>query len=136
MFMFRRRRGFLVKSLLKAQVRTKDEPGDEVRTTLMKRLNDSQLERLLQAVESKGGTAACVLLEPPASADPALLSCRTWRWPDLDATEQLKKLPVCKSSARAPCCNPYHWSRLCSPGEYLLLYPRVCYQPTSQILQL
>ncbi|XP_043286882.1 uncharacterized protein DDB_G0283357-like isoform X2 [Venturia canescens] len=49
--------------------------------------------------------------------DPHLLSCQTWRWPDLANSAELKKLPVCHS-AKDPvyvCCNPYHWSRLCKP---------------------
>ncbi|XP_034941203.1 mothers against decapentaplegic homolog 6 [Chelonus insularis] len=52
-------------------------------------------------------------LLPPAH----LLSCQIWRWPDLNHSSELKKLPVCHS-AKDPsfvCCNPYHWSRLCKP---------------------
>lgn len=52
--------------------------------------------------------------------DPHLLSCQTWRWPDLANSAELKKLPVCHS-AKDPvyvCCNPYHWSRLCKPGKF------------------
>ncbi|CAH1399698.1 unnamed protein product [Nezara viridula] len=111
MFMFRRRRAALVRSLLKARVRKKDD--DEVRNLLMKKLNEGQLEDLLRAVETRGGTASCIIVD--TSADPAFLTCRNWRWPDLDSPCQLKKLPVCRSSLAEPCCNPFHWSRLYSP---------------------
>lgn len=52
-----------------------------------------------------------------APSDPHLLCCQIWRWPDLEHSEELKRLPTCHS-ARDPvyiCCNPYHWSRLCRP---------------------
>ena len=55
--------------------------------------------------------------------DPHLLSCQIWRWPDLANSSELKKLPVCHS-AKDPvyiCCNPYHWSRLCKPGKFILV---------------
>uniref|UniRef100_A0A0C9RIL2 Smad6_0 protein n=1 Tax=Fopius arisanus TaxID=64838 RepID=A0A0C9RIL2_9HYME len=46
-----------------------------------------------------------------------LLACQVWRWPDLDQSKDLKKLPVCHSAVDSSyvCCNPYHWSRLCKP---------------------
>ena len=54
-----------------------------------------------------------------APVDPHLLCCQIWRWPDLNQSSELKRLPVCHS-AKDPvyiCCNPYHWSRLCKPGK-------------------
>ncbi|TGZ40350.1 Mothers against decapentaplegic-like protein [Temnothorax longispinosus] len=62
----------------------------------------------------RGSTAGA-----PAPSDPHLLCCQIWRWPDLEHSSELKRLPMCHS-AKDPvyiCCNPYHWSRLCRPGE-------------------
>uniref|UniRef100_A0A6V7MA96 MH1 domain-containing protein n=1 Tax=Bracon brevicornis TaxID=1563983 RepID=A0A6V7MA96_9HYME len=52
-----------------------------------------------------------------------LLSCQIWRWPDLNNSKELKKLPVCHSAGDSSyvCCNPYHWSRLCKPGKDLFI---------------
>lgn len=122
MFMFRRRRAALVRSLLKARVRRRPEDTEQsdVRVLLMKRLGEPELETLHAAVESRGGTAGCVLTDP-AGPDPRLVSVRAWRWPDVESSAALKKLPVCRSAPGSPCCNPYHWSRLCTPGTYTLL---------------
>ncbi|XP_071625587.1 mothers against decapentaplegic homolog 6 isoform X1 [Temnothorax longispinosus] len=60
----------------------------------------------------RGSTAGA-----PAPSDPHLLCCQIWRWPDLEHSSELKRLPMCHS-AKDPvyiCCNPYHWSRLCRP---------------------
>ncbi|KDR07534.1 hypothetical protein L798_02913 [Zootermopsis nevadensis] len=91
-----------------------------VRSYLLKRLKESQLEMLLAAVESRGADlSACVLLprDQPPLLDPRLLCCQLWRWPDLRQDAELKRLPVCRSSKDTVyiCCNPYHWSRLCKP---------------------
>ncbi|XP_014487352.1 PREDICTED: mothers against decapentaplegic homolog 6 isoform X2 [Dinoponera quadriceps] len=61
-----------------------------------------------------GGPSAA---ESSAPSDPHLLCCQIWRWPDLEHSSELKRLPICHS-AKDPvyiCCNPYHWSRLCKP---------------------
>jgi hypothetical protein len=58
-------------------------------------------------------------LEDRSIGDPHLLCCQIWRWPDLEHSSDLKRLPVCHS-AKDPvyiCCNPYHWSRLCTTGK-------------------
>lgn len=96
--------------------------AEMVRSYLLKRLKESQLEMLLAAVESRGADlSACVLLprDQPPLLDPRLLCCQLWRWPDLRQDAELKRLPVCRSSKDTVyiCCNPYHWSRLCKPGE-------------------
>jgi hypothetical protein len=93
-----------------------------VRSDLLKRLKESQLEMLLAAIESRGADlSACVLLprDQPPLLDPRLLCCQLWRWPDLRQAAELKRLPVCRSSKDTVyiCCNPYHWSRLCKPGK-------------------
>ncbi|XP_069674969.1 mothers against decapentaplegic homolog 6 [Periplaneta americana] len=94
--------------------------AEMVRSDLLKRLKESQLELLLAAVESRGADlSACVLLprDQPPLLDPRLLCCQLWRWPDLRQAAELKRLPVCRSSKDPVyiCCNPYHWSRLCKP---------------------
>lgn len=65
------------------------------------------------------------------SSDPHLLCCQIWRWPDLEHSSELKRLPICHS-AKDPvyiCCNPYHWSRLCKletpPPPYCLIADRL-----------
>ncbi|XP_070164446.1 mothers against decapentaplegic homolog 6 [Polyergus mexicanus] len=66
-----------------------------------------------------------------APSDPHLLCCQIWRWPDLEHSSELKRLPICHS-AKDPvyiCCNPYHWSRLCKlespPPPYCLIADRL-----------
>ena len=56
-------------------------------------------------------------------APPQLLLGRLFRWPDLQHAVELKPLCGCHSFAAAAdgptvCCNPYHFSRLCGPGEH------------------
>ncbi|XP_034249197.1 mothers against decapentaplegic homolog 6-like isoform X2 [Thrips palmi] len=105
-----------------------------LRNTFLKRLKEPQLETLLQAVESRGASlTSCVVLDAPslgpggplagtpglsgpAPAEPHLLCCQIWRWPELQQGSELRQLPMCtNSSATTICCNPYHWSRLCKP---------------------
>lgn len=97
--------------------------AEMVRSDLLKRFKESQLEMLLAAIESRGADlSACVLLprDQPPMLDPRLLCCQLWRWPDLRQATELKRLPVCRSSKDTVyiCCNPYHWSRLCKPGKW------------------
>lgn len=127
MYMFRSKRTILTKRLVKAARRRR---GDEARRaveeelegvfTLLKRLNQNQLEMLLTAVESRGlQQSNCVLL--PREYEPHVLCCQTWRWPDLRQTSELRRLPACRSACDPVyiCCNPFHWSRLCQPGKFL-----------------
>lgn len=98
-----------------------------LRNTFLKRLKEPQLETLLQAVESRGASlTSCVVLDAPGApsgpsgepgAEPHLLCCQIWRWPELQQGSELRPLPMCSagSSATTVCCNPYHWSRLCKP---------------------
>lgn len=147
MFMFRRKRNCLAKRLWKARIRREHEIrskgeiileneqeengpncssccslSDEglLRHAVLKRLKDNQLEMLVEAVESGGaGTSTCVLVPKDLVQEPHMLCCQIWRWPDLKSTAELRRMPAC-SSASDPiyiCCNPYHWSRLCEPGE-------------------
>lgn len=121
MFMFRKRRTSLTRRLEKARKRRGDEPrrsSEDEAKSLLKKLNYDQLEILCTAIDSRGrDTTNCVLL--PQEKQPHVLFCQTWRWPDVHDSGQLKRLPSC-SSANDPvyvCCNPYHWSRICLPGE-------------------
>lgn len=105
----------------------------QFRNALFKRLDDRQLETLLRAVDTGGVDAAeCVAVRPFLFADPALICCRLWRWPDLKNAEHLKHTPGCQTAKQPDlvCCNPYHWSRRCEIGEFLLTYARVvCIYP-------
>lgn len=147
MFMFRRRRTALAKRLWKARVRRDNETrcaektsaaaqpattaptahslpveSDErqFRNALFKRLDDRQLETLLRAVDTGGVDATeCVAVRPFLFADPAVICCRLWRWPDLRTVEQLKNTPACQTAKQPDmvCCNPYHWSKRCEIGK-------------------
>lgn len=91
--------------------------------TLLKRLQDNQLDMLLKAVLGLGrdNRCNCVLLPRELNdSEPHMVCCRTWRWPDLRQSNELKQLPMCRSASDPIyiCCNPYHWSRLCQPGRY------------------
>lgn len=97
--------------------------------SLLKRLKERSLDTLLEAVESRGGVPGGCVLVPRADlhlggqpAPPQLLLGRLFRWPDLQHAVELKPLCGCHSFAAAAdgptvCCNPYHFSRLCGPGE-------------------
>lgn len=97
--------------------------------SLLKRLKERQLEGLLQAVESKGGTRSPCLLLPSAKLDSRLgqqpfslplLLCKLFRWPDLRHSAEVKRLSCCesygKNNPELVCCNPHHLSRLCELG--------------------
>lgn len=98
--------------------------------SLLKRLKERSLDTLLEAVESRGGVPGGCVLVPRADlrlggqpAPPQLLLGRLFRWPDLQHAVELKPLCGCHSFAAAAdgptvCCNPYHFSRLCGPGEH------------------
>uniref|UniRef100_A0A4W4H2Z5 Mothers against decapentaplegic homolog n=1 Tax=Electrophorus electricus TaxID=8005 RepID=A0A4W4H2Z5_ELEEL len=94
----------------------------------LKKLKEKSLDVLLEAVECKGGVPGdCVTVHQTdlqiggQAASPQYLLCRLFRWPDLALSTQLKALCHCQSfqapNGQPECCNPYHYSRLCSPGE-------------------
>lgn len=137
--MFRSKRSSLVKRLWKLRAlqyesdRASEEESPEdlevksVAQSMLKRLKESQLEMLLQALESKGGeNTDCVLLPKNElrlgrrSVAPHILCCQLFRWPTgLKSEMQLKRLPCCGTTSVDPayvCCNPYHWSLLLDPG--------------------
>lgn len=95
---------------------------------LLKKLKEKPLGVLLEAVESKGAVLGGCVGAPQAelhvggrAVSPQYLLCRFFRWPDLQLASPLKALCCCESfrapGGEAPCCNPYHYSRLCGPGE-------------------
>lgn len=99
--------------------------------SFLKRLKESQLEQLVEAVESNGGDHTDCVLFPQGeirlgrrTVDPQVLCCQLFRWPDVKHVGELKRLHFnCKSSRASGddtnsghvCCNPYHLSRLCRP---------------------
>lgn len=96
--------------------------------SLLKRLKEKALDTLLEAVESRGGVPSdCVMVSRTEVklgdhvASPPLLVCRLYRWAELQHPAQLKALCECRSfgdpDGLTVCCNPYHYSRLCGPGE-------------------
>lgn len=111
--------------------------------SVLKKLKERQLELLLQAVESRGGTRTPCLMLPgrldcrlglgaPAGSQPAqpppsyslpLLLCKVFRWPDLRHSSEVKRLYCCESYGKINpelvCCNPHHLSRLCELGKKL-----------------
>ena len=138
--MFRSKRSSLVKRLWKLRVSQHESHGTHekessedlevksVAQSMLKRLKESQLEMLLQALESKGGeTTECVLLPKGElrlgrrMVAPHVLCCQLFRWPGtLKSETQMKRLPCCTTLATDPayvCCNPHHWSLLLDPGQ-------------------
>ncbi|XP_018574141.1 mothers against decapentaplegic homolog 6 [Anoplophora glabripennis] len=124
MFMFRSKKANLTKRLVKARKRrgnetrrTAEEETDSI-STLLKKLQENQLEMLLRAIDTTGKDLTnCVLLPQAFGEEPHVLCCQTWRWPDLRQGSELRRLPMCRSASDPVyiCCNPYHWSRLCQP---------------------
>ncbi|KAK8786654.1 hypothetical protein V5799_023564, partial [Amblyomma americanum] len=90
---------------------------------VLKKLCDSQLQTMLQAVQSKGREGCeCLPLPlddvklPREVVAPHVLCCRLWRWPQLRHQYELKRLPWCvAASPLQVCCNPYHWSIVQKP---------------------
>lgn len=133
-FMFLSKRRLLIKRLLKLRVCGPHEaPGAlEEGDNLLKKLEEHQLEMLVAAVESRGADlSACVLLPQDEDVVWHVVSCRLWRWNNLQDAGQVRRLPGCRS-AQDPvyiCCNPYHWSRLYEPGTLELSSCLSVYHP-------
>ena len=115
MFRFRSRRSQLVNRLAAGAGEagdTEEEDGGRRRrlTNLLKRLELSQLEGLLVAVETGGQEAGdCWDCEESQH----LTELGQLRWADLTSEDTLVRLPFCLSSS---CSNPFHRSRLATPG--------------------
>ena len=156
MFMFRQRRHGLVKRLWKLRKVTPDRKSsnglkkdDEEETSaserrkdaatqsMLKRLKESQLEDLIRSIESKGscdpnGGPCCLIPRGDVRVvggrhvPPHVLVVQLFRWPDVEQSFELKRLPICRHRLTScvddsvelyECCNPYHWSRLYKPGK-------------------
>lgn len=147
--MFRSRRSALVRRLLRSRVGcthgndsgSSADRESEAETDLkaaansfLKRLKEKQLELLLEALESRGGTHTnCVPISKgelgrrTVGVAPHVLCCQLFRWPELKHGSELKRLKFCceisqqgdEESSGTVCCNPYHISRLCRPGKDL-----------------
>jgi len=128
MFLFRSRRGNLVKKLWKLQCRD-DKQGQaqddrrNVATAMLKRLKEPALEGLVRAVENKGADTGSCCLVPKGNlrlgrhtVSPHVLCCQLFRWSDLAQEQELIRLPLCTMSFENDqlytCCNPYHWARI------------------------
>ncbi|XP_011871847.1 PREDICTED: mothers against decapentaplegic homolog 6 isoform X2 [Vollenhovia emeryi] len=93
---------------------------------------DSSSASPMRSARNGGGGGDGVVAPVRGSpCDPHLLCCQIWRWPDLEHSTELKRLPMCHS-AKDPvyiCCNPYHWSRLSRhespPPPYCLIADRL-----------
>ncbi|ESO92497.1 hypothetical protein LOTGIDRAFT_145516 [Lottia gigantea] len=127
--MFRSKRNALVKRLWKHRI-TNNETDSTTETvedleiksvaqSMLKRLDEKQLQLLVDSVESKGGeTTDCVLLPVGdlklgrRMVAPHILCCQIWRWPGISENVELKRLLCCSSinDQTHICCNPYHWN--------------------------
>ncbi|XP_022252336.1 mothers against decapentaplegic homolog 6-like isoform X3 [Limulus polyphemus] len=138
--MFRPKRNTLVKRLWKQRILNyfaEDEASCSLENqedlemksaihSMLKRLKEPQLERLVQAVETHGADISGCVLVPRGdlrfgrqTSAPHVLCCRLWRWPDIQQPFELKRLNWCQT-VNDPlyiCCNPFHWSKLYKPGN-------------------
>ena len=138
MFLFRSRRGNLVKKLWKLQCRD-DKQGQaqddrrNVATAMLKRLKEPALEGLVRAVENKGADTGSCCLVPKGNlrlgrhtVSPHVLCCQLFRWSDLAQEQELIRLPLCTMSFENDqlytCCNPYHWARIPPKTGEVLVY--------------
>ena len=53
---------------------------------------------------------------------PHVIYCRLWRWPDLQSHHELRATDNCEYAFNLKkdevCVNPYHYTRIETPGEY------------------
>ena len=110
---------------------------DAATQSMLKRLKESQLEDLIRSIESKGscdpnGGPCCLIPRGDVRVvggrhvPPHVLVVQLFRWPDVEQSFELKRLPICRHRLTScvddsvelyECCNPYHWSRLYKPGK-------------------
>ncbi|KAL3201921.1 hypothetical protein MRX96_012192 [Rhipicephalus microplus] len=91
--------------------------------SMLKLLEVPQLQKMLQAVQTKGREGCeCLLLPcddvkmPREVVAPHVLCCRLWRFPQLRHQYELRRLPWCAAASPPEvCCNPYHWSMVQKP---------------------
>ncbi|XP_013784160.2 mothers against decapentaplegic homolog 6-like isoform X2 [Limulus polyphemus] len=150
--MFRPKRNTLVKRLWKQRILNyfaEDEASCSLENqedlemksaihSMLKRLKEPQLERLVQAVETHGADISGCVLVPRGdlrfgrqTSAPHVLCCRLWRWPDIQQPFELKRLNWCQT-VNDPlyiCCNPFHWSKLYKPESPPPPYSRYPQEP-------
>lgn len=60
---------------------------------------------------------------------PHVIYCRLWRWPELQSHHELRALEHCEYAyalkREEVCINPYHYTRIESPGMFLLFCTRL-----------
>lgn len=123
--MFHCRRGALLRRLARL---TAHEAKRTVQN-LLKNLQAPQLEALALAVDSQGAEPApCILLPADLlrlgrgspALPPHVLFCQLYRWADLRTAQELRPLPTCTTKEnQLTCINPFHYTRLFKPGEFL-----------------
>ncbi|NXK32790.1 SMAD5 protein, partial [Piprites chloris] len=106
---------------------------------LVKKLKKKKgaVKELEKALSRPGQPSKCVTI--PRSFDgrlqvchrrglPHVISCRVWRWPDLQSHHELKALDICEfpfdSKQKEVCINPYHYKRVESPILPPILVPQ------------
>lgn len=88
----------------------------------LKKEPDDQYTKLRDALDSRCESTDCVTLTKSQDGRiqvchrkmyPHLISCRVFRWPDLQQQAELKTVHACYTSNRDKVCiNPYHYSRV------------------------
>ena len=98
---------------------------------LLSYLEEAQLENLLLAIDTHGGSADCVKLkdtvvvnnnnnrlQETTSTDNSrnhcyeLAMCKAYRWPDLRNETHVRRLPFCNACYSNICLNPFHFSKV------------------------
>ena len=80
---------------------------------------ETQLENLLLALDTKGGSADCVkikdtflLVDGAVNHCYELAMCKAYRWPDLRTENAcVRRMPFCSSCFTNICLNPFHFSK-------------------------
>ncbi|CAB3363498.1 Hypothetical predicted protein [Cloeon dipterum] len=75
--------------------------------------------------ESPPASGASRTAEEQPYQSPHVLCCQAFRWPELQDTTQLKRLPQCTTLG---CCNPFHYSKVCGPESPPPPYRRYPYE--------
>ncbi|KAK9876932.1 hypothetical protein WA026_015966 [Henosepilachna vigintioctopunctata] len=107
--------------------------------TLVKKLKNKKgaLQELERALTSPGIPTRCVTIRKSSDGRlqishkkllPHIISCRIWRWPDLQINSELKPVEYCQYSyskkLKEICINPYHYERVESNILPPVLVPR------------
>jgi hypothetical protein len=136
--MFNSKRTALIKALWRSRVVERESVLEETLyqacKSLFKRLKKNkdleELRDLIVAAREGGDDSPgpCFLANSDNLStqaghfSPEVLTCRVWRWADIDERSKLKSRPCCERLSRKSedglvCINPYHYSRLDGEGE-------------------